>query len=260
MADSIYEVLASSTLKLQELKLSAGNFRDEHLAAILDFHSRPMSVLELNSCGFGVLAFQSLIRHFASLTVLSLNGCNQFTSAMVHQVMTSCAQLETLVATWLCAQEIIGTPMVKGEAIDQEEGIASQPQDWVCTNLSCLRLYIYGLEGNPVGWHWLILKQLGRLTKLETLIIGPYETPGPDCRDGIDLRLEAGLGQLSSLKKLSDLRFSGLQQQMDEEDVQWMLDSWPSLDTIYGRVHHSDVRREDLEKILEERVNLIEWS
>ncbi|KAG0347259.1 hypothetical protein BG005_000289, partial [Podila minutissima] len=43
----------------------------------------------------------------------------------------------------------------------------------------------------------------------------------------LDLRMESGLFQLSSLKKLWRLCYAGTIQNMSNEDAQWMRQHWP---------------------------------
>ncbi|KAI1295207.1 hypothetical protein EDD11_007955 [Mortierella claussenii] len=70
---------------------------------------------------------------------------------------------------------------------------------------------------------------------------------------GLDLRLRSGLGQLSSLKKLRMLRFTGVEQRMTTEDVEWMLENWPELKVVQGRLHTEEEEQTRLEKVLEKR-------
>lgn len=80
------------------------------------------------------------------------------------------------------------------------------------------------------------------------LQIGSY-TDGS--RDGLDLRLEAGLDFLSGLKRLEDFSFQGLWQQMEEQDVRWMMRVW-KLRVIIGKLHHDNDRRLEMKPILSE--------
>ncbi|KAF9948666.1 hypothetical protein BGZ72_009445 [Mortierella alpina] len=68
---------------------------------------------------------------------------------------------------------------------------------------------------------------------------------------GLDLRLCSGLGQLRTLRKLRMLRFTGLKQQMEQEDVAWMVEQLPELRVLQGRLHPDANRQAALETRLE---------
>lgn len=82
-------------------------------------------------------------------------------------------------------------------------------------------------------------------------IFFPYVRP----RNELDLRLEAGLDVLSSLKRLEIFDFRGLWQQMEEQDVRWMAEALPNLTVVKGDLHHSYEREVALSLILNEKVN-----
>ncbi len=65
------------------------------------------------------------------------------------------------------------------------------------------------------------------------------------------MRLRSGLGQLSTLRKLRMLRFTGLEQQMEQEDVAWMLEQLPELRVVQGRLHSDGNQQAALEVQLE---------
>ncbi|CAO3567016.1 unnamed protein product [Mortierella alpina] len=57
---------------------------------------------------------------------------------------------------------------------------------------------------------------------------------------GLDMRLRSGLGQLKTLRKLRMLRFMGLEQHMEQEDVAWMIEHLPELRVVQGRLHSDE--------------------
>ncbi|KAF9345334.1 hypothetical protein BGX26_003279 [Mortierella sp. AD094] len=143
------------------------------------------------------------------------------TSLMIQEIMVSCPQLNTFIATYLEARDILGIDEEeeKSKNVDKGHG-GSYTRDWTCVGLKELRFQICGLEGRP-EWQRLVLKQLARLTKLEWLNVANCAKWGSSVRDGLDLRLGSGLDILSSLKRLESLMFLGLRQEMNEEDVRW---------------------------------------
>jgi hypothetical protein len=108
------------------------------------------------------------------------------------------------------------------------------------------------LEGKPGEWQRKVLRQLSRLTKLEDLSIGGWMGPEMS-QDGLDLKLTSGLGVLSSLKRIQILMFDRLWQEMEEDDVRWMVEAWPKLSYVSGRLSSRSKRRQQLLRILEDR-------
>lgn len=222
---------------VEQLTLEAILLTDENLSEILDGCHR-LATVDLRGSKFGELAFQSLSRHFASLQELCLYQCKGLTSAMVQQIMTSCCGLTVFYATRLDASDILGDMKdVDVEGTGAKAVIDGQPQDWVCTNMEYLEVFICGLEGKPFEWHRKVLQQLAKLSKLTTLNIGQRGGYGMSPNDGLDLRLKAGLDALSSLKQLRSLDFGGLRQKIEGPDVRWMIEAWPRLLNVQGQLH-----------------------
>ncbi|KAF9364657.1 hypothetical protein BGX34_000828 [Mortierella sp. NVP85] len=237
---------------VEQLDLTYVSLMDEHFSEILYGCHRLLS-LRFRESNFGELAFQSLSRHFASLEKLDLGYSTGLTSTMIQQIMTSCPRLTTFYGTTLDASDILGDIMDENAMeVDTQE----QPRDWVCTNLRFLTISICGLEGKPLVWHRKVLQQLARLDKLDTLSLCASAIPpltSPKVRDGLNLKLEAGLDHLSSLKRLVVFHFEGIWQQMEEQDVRWMAEAWPKLERVMGRLHHDRMKQQRLSQILKDR-------
>ncbi|KAG9061017.1 hypothetical protein KI688_007646 [Linnemannia hyalina] len=77
--------------------------------------------------------------------------------------------------------------------------------------------------------------------------------------DGLHLSLDDGLGQLSTLRNLQFLRFTGLEQEMEEDDVRWMIEQWPELRVLQGKLH-SNERRQDVLKSLLAVYGISAWT
>ncbi|KAF9111461.1 hypothetical protein BGX27_004913 [Mortierella sp. AM989] len=262
------QVISTSCLQVKELTFHCQSpstrrgFSDADLAMIFD-SCREISSFYALDTEFSHLALHSLSRRFGSLTELDLSDSSTLTSTMVQVIMTSCPLLVTLSATLLEARDIVGDAMMEDEkqiAGEEAKGMETQKQplvqDWVCVKLETLTLQICGLENKPTRWHRIIFQQLARLQNLEMLDINPYNLTTL-YRDSLDLRLEAGLGALNNLKRLENLYFSGIRQNMEEQDLRWMLQAWPKLKHIAGNLHYSMSNRNELEKILEERGILV---
>ncbi|KAF9365643.1 hypothetical protein BGX34_009178 [Mortierella sp. NVP85] len=254
------DILKTHCPLIENLNLMGGSLTDMNIAQILDSGHRFVSLM-LEGSGFGEMAFQSLTRHFAWLQELNLLRSMGLTSAMAQRIMTSCPKLVLFWGTTLKASDILG--IVQGDEAGEGSMACEQPQDWVCTHLEYLRISIYGLDGKPLDWHRKIMQQLARLVKLKTLTLGTnggYHTFPQGERGGLDLRLESGLDVLSSLKQLGVLGFDGSRQQIGEQDLRWMMEAWPRLHHISGKLHDDRKQRSKLKHILEKRDIYVEYS
>ncbi|KAG0220456.1 hypothetical protein BGX31_011005 [Mortierella sp. GBA43] len=236
---------------IEELTLTARFLSDEDISEILDNCGQLTSLTLLHGEDW-ILSLdrtsESLARHFSSLRELEVSSVNKLTSETIQDIMTNCPNLRSLKGGRIEASDILDISKYE-EIIYQATRMQPRPQDWTCTNLQHLEVFICGLEDKPLEWHRRVFEQLSRLTRLEKLYIGDISS-FTEYRGGLDLRLEAGLGALKSLRQLKELRFWGLWQKMREGDVKWMLDTWPRLRVIDGRVHHDDEQQSKLRGIL----------
>ncbi|KAF9955805.1 hypothetical protein BGZ72_003396 [Mortierella alpina] len=255
---------------LEELDLGHPKLADVDWSRILDACSR-VKMFKASSSRFGPIAFKSLARHFASLTTLDLRRCMAVTSPMTQRILMSCPNMRWFCSGRLEARDILGVDEGQYEKTDEgdhhhhqqqhslglervDEGHELvQSQDWVCTQLRFLTLYLCGLESRPPAWQDQVLRQLSRLKQLDFLTIGTNDFALDGTRDGIQLSLDAGLNQLRTLTKLDRFCFDGVAQDMTKEDVDWMLEAWPKLEAVEGRLHTDNERRRKLEKILKAR-------
>ncbi|KAF8937074.1 hypothetical protein EDD21DRAFT_360176 [Dissophora ornata] len=237
---------------LEELEFWDVVLSDKDVSRVLDSCATRLALFSISESSFGPFAMQSLGRHFSTLTQLDIRRCLETTSAMAHQILLSCPRLTWFCADRLEARDILGV-VVDVDETSGKETVRFYPQDWVCRDLRFLTIFICGLEDRPVEWQRMVLRQLAKMDKLDFLTIAPYEFNMDGTRDGIDLRLEAGLDILSSLKLLDRFCFDGLWQEMEEEDVRWMVEAWPRLEAVEGKVHRVKNRRLELQKILKER-------
>ncbi|KAI8349981.1 hypothetical protein B0O80DRAFT_500925 [Mortierella sp. GBAus27b] len=239
---SLPNIISTYCPHLEALEMIDGRDVSVDVSSVLDSCQR-LSTLTLAGFEFDARALVSLSRHFSHLAHLDIEDCH-FTSSTILLVLTSCPLLESLSADTLDACDILGITE------NQEGHQTFQPQDWVCTNLHSFTVFICGLEGKPNEWQIEVLKQLSRLTRLSTLRIGCWGVGGTELCDGLDLRLRSGLGILSGLY-LRELAFCGLWQEMEDEDVRWMVEAWPELSYVTGRLNHNLARETELQGILE---------
>ncbi|GJJ67946.1 hypothetical protein EMPS_00292 [Entomortierella parvispora] len=97
--------------------------------------------------------------------------------------------------------------------------------------------------------------QLARLTRLETLTISglhrEQETSCPPAKQrDLQFNLDNGLSALSRLKQLQKVDFASSEQHMSRKDVDWMLDNWPLLRYLDGRLNPVQAIHDDLLIIL----------
>ncbi|KAK3822684.1 MAG: hypothetical protein J3Q66DRAFT_397163 [Benniella sp.] len=239
---------------VEQLILEAAHLMDENLSEILNGCHRLIS-FRLPRSKIGELTFLSLSRHFTTLQSLHLEHYTGLTSKMTQQIMASCWRLTALTATTLDAIDILGDANEE-ESIGTETGIRDQSQEWVCTDLESFDVFICGLEGKPIEWHQKVIQRLAKMTKLTSLSVGPrryHHSSSTGTRDGLDLRLKTGLDALSSMKQLGCLFFNGVWQQMEEQDIRWMIETWPKLYVLQGCMHSDPKQRWKLDQILEER-------
>ncbi|KAG0220459.1 hypothetical protein BGX31_011008 [Mortierella sp. GBA43] len=237
---------------IERLGLPFGSMSDQDLFRIVQSGCR-FTRFQFPRTRVGQWAFQSMAGHFASLQELDLGDCGLLTSQMAQRIMTGCPNLISFWGVSLNARDILGISRGDGEATgqggsestteEQQQQQQQQAPKWVCTQLRILSIFIFGFAGEPQDWYRRVLEQLSRLTKLETLAVGS----GWSSPDGLDLRLETGLGVLSTLTELQEFRFEGLSQKMEEQDVRWMVEAWPKLRLVKGKLHQD--RRQRLKMI-----------
>ncbi|KAF9166360.1 hypothetical protein BGX21_000373 [Mortierella sp. AD011] len=252
-----------------ELELWNDPLRDRDIAEVIEGIQPGLATISFNQSRFGPLALEPLLRqHAASLTDVSLSSKKfTVTSAMVQKILTTCHQLMRFSADVLNARDILGLADIDAEDSESEDEGEEEGKNegggWVCTKLTFFEMFICGLKDKPLSWHRGIFKQISKLECLEELYVGACSGIKERTRrsvfrnktiwDGLDMRLEAGLDNLSNLKQLVGVGFSYVKQELDEKDVQWMVTSWPNLRAVYGEL---DIERDEfvrLAAILEER-------
>lgn len=196
-----------------------------------------------------ISAFDRLLDRFAlSLTALDLNRCFRVSSKHTQKILTSCPNLKHCVLLGLHVSDILGLP--RTDLPDQqgsEEGVLARThgegKDWVALKLKGLSVYICGLKDSPPTVHAQVFARLARLTRLQRLNVGNsgglrfHEfRQGGWRQDGLDCRLRSGLGQLAALTQMQEFSMIGLHQQLEVEDVEWMVQHWRGLQKVTGKL------------------------
>jgi hypothetical protein len=208
-------VSAGTWPHLQSIALWVASKDDEDVANIVAGMQRIIAFEVLLS--FFTPRVMDLLRpHFIHLQTLGIDAIQGFTSAMAQEIMSSCPSLTKFKGCKIRAVDIVGG------------------QPWVCLKLKILQLGIYAdvLPINQVQPS--VFDQLSRLTQLQELLVYCGE------REEIllDLRLEYGLGRLSTLRSLRLLDFGVSQRQMMRQpEIEWILEHWKSLERIHGKLN-----------------------
>lgn len=186
--------------------IQTDEFSDVELSSCLQAMSR-VTQLIISQCDFEWLPLFSLMPHFQWLKVFAVSECESVTGAVVQLVLESCPSLECISAARI------------------EASVIMCGRRWACLDLtSFLVSIVLDSKEHSIGCQSrMVYVQLARLRQLQVLSIQSERGKGTQ---GLDLRLESGLYQLSSLKKLRLLRYSGTIQHISFEDVQWMRKHW----------------------------------
>ncbi|KAF9343183.1 hypothetical protein BGX26_006124 [Mortierella sp. AD094] len=250
--DAFCKILTDNCVIVDELGVIGGQTSDEDVAKIIDSTCNLQS-FRIYDTEFGPRSISSCSRYFPALTCIDLRYCSTLASAMSQQIMTSCPQLKEFRGFTLEARDILG---ITEDSEPTGQATKFDPQDWICLGLRIFSIFICGLDDKPPEWQRGVLQQLARLENLRSLDISDDNANGEVREGGLDLRLDAGLDILKSLKRLEIFDFSGLTPLMEAE-IYWMLIAWPKLRKVNGGLHsdfaRGGSRREELEKILKDK-------
>ena len=218
---------------------------DDVVAALLSgSHHGWKSVLVRSTAMLGREAMNALALHYSTLEELDVDGYYGLLLSDVVQVLRSCPHLHTLRYT----DTNNGSALVDGMAfvdLDPDTGLL---KPWLCEgSLKVLEVKIAGIPRPGLEWKVVdreaylgqgreiqsqVHDRLGRLTNLETLWVG--DRVGIFQHDCLEMSLESGLDKLSGLKSLKELNIESLATKIGIKEVQWMVENWPKLSTIYG--------------------------
>ncbi|KAF9365954.1 hypothetical protein BGX34_007313 [Mortierella sp. NVP85] len=242
-----------------------------------------LSKFEARRSDFAGESFKDLVGHFRTLTHLDLFQCLGLESWMVVEILNECPLLESFDGRRVFVQDIMHAQNARKRKRyqDSRKNNADSFDDdgddgWVCKSIRYLEVHIAGFAGDgskqDMEMQWEIFGQLAKLERLVYLSIGGRSSSqgnlqrllAPSCGSsisgnmergdggGLEMNLRAGLGRLATLRHLRMLRFTGLEQQMTQEDVEWMITNLPELKVIQGRLHSDPGEQERLEQILDQ--------
>lgn len=201
-----------------------------HLSMCLELMGQ-LKKLDFKHEVIGRRTLPALTQHFSTLEYLSAPSDGYVTSELTLAVLESCPLLKYIEAPRVWASQII-----KGKP-------------WVCLQLRRFKVHVTITfskdEATIRAQSHAIFERLSKLVYLTEIdLCGPYY---PNfLNQSLDLSLESGLGQLSTLKRLTRLGFLHTLQNMTAEDVAWMKREWKLLETVQGRCNEHGSFEEQL--------------
>ncbi|KAF9169123.1 hypothetical protein BGX21_007278 [Mortierella sp. AD011] len=259
--DDYREVMSSRIFtNLQSLKLLQHTLGDEDVSLTLDAMTVAKD-LEFGTSRFSESSYRSLMNnHATNIRSLILRVCPSVTSAMVQGILSGCLSLETL-----DVNVIQGTDLVRIEPESEAPEAVVLGKDWVCLKLRSLSVYFdlsstgadidqstsegkerFNRQRQLEQEH--AFRQLSRLKGLKTLVFHDRLNRG-SVKQSLELKLKSRVGeldQLSTLTELETIQFDDTDQDMSEEEIDWMSEHWPKLFALSGTFHRDDKRDKQL--------------
>lgn len=190
---------------------------DEGLAEAL-IHFPRLEQFVARDTLFGPLSKKAIVDAMRStLEVLDLVDCPAATSEVVTEIMSICWSLKSISADCLRVLDVL-------------------ENKWVCGDLEELRVVFIGpTMMSKSATQLAIYNRIATLKRLRLLSLGRYgSTSRWSVRSVLDLGLNNGLGQLSSLMELREFDFCQMYHNIGIEELKFMLKSWPRLETMHG--------------------------
>ncbi|KAF9939513.1 hypothetical protein BGZ65_010305 [Modicella reniformis] len=262
--------MAGTWPRLRSLRFSPLDIPDAAVEGILG-SMQPHLEWKVGKSGFGPQSFKTLRNHFRTILHLDLKQCQNVTSEMIQEVLSSCPQLVVFRGDRIEARHIVdGKPWVCSSLkeltvnIDFDFGLASTTTTQgtpvavdaetteATTAIDSTKESAKPLENNGMDQvQRRVFKQLSVLHDIRTLNVGFEDNVesgvGAEGNSalhlGLDLRLRMGLDQLHCLKKITTLSFQGTLQTICVEDISWILVHWKSLESASGTFDSVDSQR-----------------
>ncbi|KAK3810285.1 MAG: hypothetical protein J3Q66DRAFT_443804 [Benniella sp.] len=197
---------------LSRLSLQGIEFADAQLAQVIGA-MQDLKSLSFQECEVGSCFLEALRHHSQTLRYLDITSCDVLTRSLIPGILASFPHLESLYIEHVMSQDIIDSP------------------PWVCErSLKLLHIGISFSFLQDADYQRQVLQRISRLTNLKNLML--------DCGLGdaksLDLRLENGLDQLATLKKLEKLRLHLRMEPLSVRDAEWMINNWKNLKEVNG--------------------------
>ncbi|KAG0243216.1 hypothetical protein B0O80DRAFT_448481 [Mortierella sp. GBAus27b] len=237
------------------------HLEDSQIATLLSGSRKGWKVVDVGgNWKFKKDAMRVLTRHFPTLEELIVDGCDYIAGKELVQVLSSCPNLRALVAiNGEFYSKYVRFTRIDASVFNDRDPGTGLLKMWPCENslrvlkikLCCFTIPevrvvngVIEMNLNPErAIQELAYTRLARLTNLETLWLGHNPSVKSDCPryqdqeyqfSCLEMSLKSGLDELSGLKELKELNVSDMYRNTEIEDVQWMVENWPKLETIYG--------------------------
>jgi hypothetical protein len=204
---------------------------EHEVVTILSGSSNGWRTVKLGKCAsFGRAVMEALAKHFSTLQMLKMNGSNGHSGNDVIHILCSCLRLRSLII-------VDSSSKLDTMVFVDQDPVTGVLRPWECeATLKELKIKIAGVSetytGQGYGLESRLYDRLARLTNLEILWIGDYYNEHD--RGHLEMSLESGLSKLSELRFLRELNIEGFATRICVKEVQWMVEKWPRLRTIYG--------------------------
>ncbi|KAF9963193.1 hypothetical protein BGZ65_005288 [Modicella reniformis] len=211
------------------------------LAKFLCNMSKPRE-LHVAQTGFSNMSFEVLQPRLGALRKIDFPNATQrlnpnVTGRMIHEILCSNPQLQALSGCRVKATDFL-----------------DDRRPWVCgSSLRFFKIYfVFPQDGDDTtDLQRTIFRRLSTLTSLEVLdVSGALRLEDEGDKDGLDLRLKSGLGELSTLRLLKQLCFERTKQLMGEEDVIWISKHWERLQLFQGIMNEDPYTQRQFCRIL----------
>ncbi|KAF9122194.1 hypothetical protein BGW39_009965 [Mortierella sp. 14UC] len=144
---------------------------------------------------FGPLSVEALLKHCATIENLRLEGCSEFPSWAIQEVLCSSTRLRRLDAISKERYRGRNVQLDAGDVVDVRASRGRGKREWACLSLESLKIHITGIPrggvssnntktsrtgtiGQEQDIQRQIYKQLGRMTQLKQLVLG-HELKNP---------------------------------------------------------------------------------
>ncbi|KAF9433788.1 hypothetical protein BGZ76_008971 [Entomortierella beljakovae] len=243
-------MISSDALRnVRELEM-VNIFIDDETTAITLKALEKVTSIDMSHIKFAESSYLGLLENQAA-TIRSLNlfNCETATSPIIQGILSSCPSLEEFMANAIQGSELV---QIESGLSDMEAMVPEKltlGKDWVCRKLRSLTLFFDMNSCDPDDTchttesderreyreqleQFHAFRQLSRLTELESLSVS--RSPGYDGESqGLKLKVEE-MSVLASLKRLKTFSFNNTDQDMSEDEIDWISENWPSLKLISG--------------------------
>ncbi|KAF8979757.1 hypothetical protein BGZ52_004615 [Haplosporangium bisporale] len=172
-------------------------------------------------------------RHYSVLTSLSLSIVPM---VQFYGIVSGCPVLQEFAISWLEIEESVPEVAVRwicplrkmhfhiAYAVDMDY---SDTEDEIVVKIEQAKQTAEQVAP-------LFMKQLGMQTKLRELSLSAHWKERPDYSPFLHLSLDpvCGLPQLSDLRDLRSVAFSGLRHHIGQDEIEWMRKHWPRLHSL----------------------------